>query len=161
MLSVRGNVSENGMPRFFKRQAMGVFDELDVIFRTHELVNFLKDASAKEAFDINKIIALGYSNGANIAGSNLLLYPDLLAGAILFRPMQPLQKPEATITQKHNPVFMSNGNYDPTIKVTDTKKYIDLLKSLSFNVEHHHLSASHGLTAEDVGLSVEWFKKNY
>ena len=159
VLSVRGNVSENGMPRFFKRLDMGVFDEADVIFRTHELKNFLDQVAVKEAFDINKIIALGYSNGANIAGSILLLYPNFLAGAVLYRPMLPIQNPEAVVAQKHTPVFTSNGSYDPTINIADTKKYIDLLKGFGFNVEDHYLSTSHGLTGDDLKLSVEWFKK--
>lgn len=161
VLSVRGNVSENGMPRFFKRLSMGVFDEADVIFRTHELVNFLKDVSAKEGFDEKKIIALGYSNGANIAGSLLLLYPEFLAGAIMYRPMQPFKNVEAVIAQKHIPVFMSNGNYDPTINTANTTKYVELLKGFGFHVEDHHLPTSHGLTDDDIRLSVEWFKKNF
>src|SRR6476620_276752 len=88
VLSLRGNVSEHGMPRFFKRLGMGIFDEKDLEFRTHEMAAFIRQLSEKEGFDLNKIIALGYSNGANIAGSLLLLYPGFLSGAILYRPMQ-------------------------------------------------------------------------
>ncbi len=89
VLSLRGNVSENGMPRFFKRLGMGIFDEKDLEFRTNEMIAFIKEISEKEGFDTSKIIALGYSNGANIAGASLFLQPNFLAGAILFRPMQP------------------------------------------------------------------------
>src|SRR5690625_1495254 len=89
VLSVRGNVSENGMPRFFRRIAEGVFDEEDLIFRTKELYEFLDEAAQKYGFDRNNIIAVGYSNGANIAASLLFHYEDALAGAILYHPMVP------------------------------------------------------------------------
>ena len=89
VLSVRGNVLENGMPRFFRRLAEGVFDEEDLIFRTKELNEFLDEASARYGFDRSNIVAVGYSNGANIAGSLLFHYRDALKGAILHHPMVP------------------------------------------------------------------------
>src|SRR5690625_1693656 len=89
VLSVRGNVSENGMPRFFKRLAEGVFDEEDLVFRTKELNEFLDEAAEKYGFDRNNITAVGYSNGANIAASLMFHYEDALAGAILYHPMVP------------------------------------------------------------------------
>src|ERR1700748_1507759 len=78
VLSLRGNVSEGGMPRFFRRLGMGVFDEKDLTLRTHELVALVQALALKEHFDPSKVIALGYSNGANIAGSALLMYPGWL-----------------------------------------------------------------------------------
>ena len=90
LLSPRGKVLENGMPRFFRRLAEGIFDLEDLVFRTNELADFVKDASKVYKFDLTKVIAVGYSNGANIAASVLLLHPGLLAGAVLFRPMVPL-----------------------------------------------------------------------
>jgi len=89
VLSVRGNVSENGMPRFFKRLAEGVFDEKDLIFRTKELYDFLDEAAEKYALDRANMYAIGYSNGANIAASLLFHYKDVLKGAILHHPMVP------------------------------------------------------------------------
>src|SRR5699024_11695027 len=89
VLSVRGNVSENGMPRFFRRLAEGVFDEEDLIFRTKELNDFLDNAAEENNFDRNNIIAIGYSNGANIAASLLFHYQDALRGAMLHHPMVP------------------------------------------------------------------------
>src|SRR6476659_6247575 len=71
VLSVRGNVLENGMPRFFRRLAEGIFDEEDLIFRTKELNEFLDEAAKEYKFDRNNIVAIGYSNGANIAASLL------------------------------------------------------------------------------------------
>ena len=167
VLSLRGNVSEGGMPRFFRRLGMGVFDEQDLAFRTHEMVAFIRELAARENFDPTRIIALGYSNGANIAGSALLLYPDFLAGAILYRPMQPFKEAAAfqagasPKTTRHTPVFMSNGCADPTIQPAATKAYAALLKNAGFDVTDYSLPAGHPLTRQDLQLSVEWFGKHF
>lgn len=162
ILSLRGNVSENGMPRFFKRLGMGIFDEQDLTFRTHEMVEFIKGLAGKEGFDSDKIIALGYSNGANIAGSTLVLYPDFLAGAILYRPMQPFKSIRDDVKNKTNtPVFMSNGLVDPTVKQADTVKYVGILKEAGFDVANYSLSTGHQLTREDLQLSVDWYKQHF
>lgn len=162
ILSVRGNVSENGMPRFFKRLGMGIFDEKDLDFRTDELVAFIKAAAVEEDFDSTKVVALGYSNGANIAGATLVKYPNFLAGAILFRPMQPFGKIEDTAeTQMCKPVFFSSGKADPTIEPYATPKYVQLLKDRGFKVDFHDLPTGHNLTVEDVNLSVEWLAENF
>lgn len=162
ILSLRGNVSENGMPRFFKRLGMGIFDEQDLTFRTHEMVDFIKGLAEKEDFDSTKIIALGYSNGANIAGSTLVLYPEFLAGAILYRPMQPFKKIDAELKNaKNTPVFMSNGVMDPTINQADTVSFVSILKTAGFNVANHSLSVGHALTREDLRLSVEWYQQHF
>jgi phospholipase/carboxylesterase len=162
VLSLRGNVSEGGMPRFFRRLGMGIFDEKDLAFRTDEMVHFIKELAVKEKFDANKIIALGYSNGANIAGSTLLQYPDFLAGAILYRPMQPFKEiPATAINTKKTPVFMSNGVSDPTIDPAATARYVDALNHAGFDVAAHNLQTSHGLTQQDIQLSVEWFGKHF
>src|SRR5688572_21722205 len=91
LLSPRGKVLENGMPRFFRRLAEGVFDEQDVIKRAHELADFIVEAG--NAYKLTKPIAVGFSNGANIAAAILLLRPEALNGAILLRAMVPLAKP--------------------------------------------------------------------
>jgi phospholipase/carboxylesterase len=162
ILSLRGNVSENGMPRFFKRLGMGIFDEKDLTFRTHEIVDFIKGLAEKEGFDSNKLIALGYSNGANIAGSTLVLYPDFLAGAILYRPMQPFKDIKADIKNtKNTPVFMSNGMVDPTVNQADTVKYVSILKNAGFDVANYSLSTGHQLTREDLQLSVDWYRQHF
>jgi len=162
VLSVRGNVDENGMPRFFKRLGMGIFDEKDLDFRTDELVAFVRDIAVKEGFDSSKVIALGYSNGANIAGAALVKYPDFLAGAILYRPMQPFSKIEdADKAQMCKPVFFSSGKADPTIQPFATPKYVQLLKDRGFKVDFHDLPTGHNLTMEDVKLSAEWLNENF
>jgi len=161
MLSLRGNVSEHGMPRFFKRLGMGIFDEEDLKFRTEEMVQFLIEISATEGFDPGKIIALGYSNGANIAGAALINYPDFLSGAILLRPMQPFKVLPSFESIRKTPVFMSSGKFDPTVNPSDTHSYVNDLKLAGFTVEHVNLNTSHNLTQEDISLAVEWYAKNY
>jgi phospholipase/carboxylesterase len=161
VLSLRGNVQEGGMPRFFRRLGMGIFDEKDLEFRSHELVAFVREIAGKEHFDTGKLVALGYSNGANIAGSILALYPDLLAAAILYRPMQPFRDMGSFTSRRHSPVFMSNGALDPTINPEDTERYVALLKDAGYRVSHHNLQAGHQLTQEDLALSVSWYKDNF
>ena len=161
LLSVRGNVSEHGMPRFFKRLGMGVFDEQDLAFRTDELLDFLKSAALKEGFDDKKVVALGYSNGANIAGAMLVNYPDALAGAILFRPMQPFKNlPEFTSTSNVQ-LFLSSGAMDPTVDPESIRGYVEALKKGGFEVNDLSLPASHNLTQQDVDLARDWFKKSF
>jgi len=162
VLSLRGNVSEAGMPRFFKRLGMGVFDEQDLKFRTEEMVAFITQLAEQENFDIKKIVALGYSNGANIAGSALLTHPDFLAGAILYRPMQPFKVVDKNIKNTNNvPVFMSNGKSDPTINPADTAKLVTSLTNAGYNLSNHLLPVGHQLVQQDIQLSVEWYKKNF
>jgi phospholipase/carboxylesterase len=158
LLSVRGNVSEHGMPRFFKRLGMGIFDEQDLNFRAEELLSFLKGMAVQEGFDITKVIALGYSNGANIAGAILVKYPEALAGAVLFRPMQPFKILPAFSSKMPVPIFFSSGTMDPTVDSRSTKAYMDALDRGGFNVNALSLPASHNLTQQDVDLAREWFK---
>jgi predicted esterase len=161
VLSVRGNVLEGGMPRFFKRLSMGVFDEQDLHFRTEELVHFIDELASKEGFDKNQIVALGYSNGANIAGGILMLYPELLAGAILLRPMQPLKQKTAFATTRQQPVFFSSGKYDQTVNPLATDQYIQLLKANGFQVTRYDVETGHQLTQQDLNLAVSWYQSNF
>jgi phospholipase/carboxylesterase len=162
VLSVRGNVLEGGMPRFFARLGMGVFDEVDVRFRTHELAKFLEQVSQKEGFDANQVVAVGYSNGANIAGSLLLLYPELLAGAVLWRPMQPLTKEVPVVqTSRRPPVFFNPGTRDPTVDPAATERYAALLAAAGFQLTRQDTPTGHNLTPADVDGAVEWFRRHY
>lgn len=162
ILSLRGNVQEHGMPRFFRRLGMGVFDEADVHFRTHEMVHFIKELAATEGFDAGKLIAVGYSNGANIAGAVLILYPELLAGAVLFRPMQPLGGIEDPFdTQRQQPVFMSSGTADGTVNPAATAAYAALLRANGFKVSTFDLPTGHNLVQQDITLAAQWIKENF
>jgi phospholipase/carboxylesterase len=160
LLSLRGNVSENGMPRFFRRLSMGVFDEEDLHFRTDEMVDFVKKLAQKEGFDSGKVIALGYSNGANIAGAALVKHPKFLAGAILFRPMQPFKEmPESGVNSI--PVFFSSGKFDGTTDTEKTGAYVKTLESNGFAVSFYNMPSGHGLTQQDVDLAGNWLIDNF
>ncbi len=161
VLSVRGNVSENGMPRFFRRLAMGVFDEKDVRFRAEELVDFLTKKGQELGIDTTKIIALGYSNGANIAGAILMLFPQFLAGAALIRPMQPLQAVHQFQTTLAQPVLITSGTQDFMTSPEDTLAYVQLLKANGFSVSHQALNTGHTMTQQDISLAAQWFRENF
>ncbi|TCC88515.1 alpha/beta hydrolase [Pedobacter frigiditerrae] len=161
ILSVRGNVTEHGMPRFFKRLGMGIFDEKDLSFRTQELIHFLRETSKKENFDINKVIALGYSNGANIAGAVLIDEPGLLAGAILFRPMQPYKQLPAFKAVNQAPVLLTLGQFDTTIDPDATNAYVTALQNNGFATTAMNLSTGHNLIQEDISLALDWYHKNF
>src|SRR6266852_6517247 len=120
LLSPRGKVLENGMPRFFRRVAEGVFDLDDLKKRTHELADFVVGASRHYKLAANHIVAVGYSNGANIAASMLLLRPEILHAAILFRAMVPLV-PDNMPDLSSVRVWIGAGNQDPIIAPSETQ----------------------------------------
>ncbi|WLR49504.1 alpha/beta hydrolase [Halobacillus litoralis] len=160
ILSVRGNVSENGMPRFFKRLREGVFDEEDLIERTDELNEFLDEASKEYGFDRNHIIAAGYSNGANIAGSLLFHYKDSLRGALLFHPMVPRRGIELP-DQSGLPVFIGAGENDPICPAQETKDLEELLTKAGANVTVHWERMGHQLTENEVKTAADWYKSQF
>ena len=126
ILSPRGKVSEYGAARFFRRLAEGVFDHEDLLFRTHELAEFVVAAAREYGFDPSKIVAVGYSNGANVAASTILLHPGLLQAAVLFRAMVPFE-PEVTPDLSGMPVFMAAGRMDRMIPQGNTQRLADIL----------------------------------
>jgi predicted esterase len=155
ILSPRGRVLERGMPRFFKRLAEGVFDIEDLKERTAELADFITASAAKHQFSIVNVIAVGFSNGANIAGALLLLRPDTLGGAVLFRAMVPLT-PETLPNIPATPVLISNGKMDPLVSVEETERLAALLRSGGADVTVSWQNASHELTDRDVITAREW-----
>ena len=155
LLSPRGKILENGMPRFFRRLAEGVFDLEDLKKRTHELADFVTSASQHYELDDKKIVAVGYSNGANIAASMLLLRPEILPAAILFRAMVPLV-PETQPELSTRSVFISAGAFDPIVSPSSTRELVDLLRQSGANVDIRFLQSGHELTAEDVDLAREY-----
>jgi predicted esterase len=156
LLSPRGKVLENGMPRFFRRLAEGVFDEEDLIRRTHELAGFVAAAAKEYAFDATRVVALGYSNGANIAGGLLLLHPRTLAGAALLRPMVPLI-PKTLPDLKGKPIFIGAGNHDPIVPVANTRKLVALLERAGADVSLLAEETGHNLTEETIEGARQWF----
>jgi phospholipase/carboxylesterase len=154
LLSPRGKVLEGGMPRFFRRLAEGVFDEEDVRFRAGELADFV--AQARKAYGLEAPIAVGFSNGANIAAAMLMLRPEALAGAALLRAMVPLsEQPQADLTGKR--VLMVSGAMDPIIPAENSKRLATSLTASGAEVQHEILPAGHNLSQTDLQLLVKWF----
>jgi phospholipase/carboxylesterase len=157
LLSPRGKVLENGMPRFFRRLAEGVFDEADVRRRADELADFVGEA--RELYGLPAPLALGFSNGANIAAAILLLRPETLAGAVLLRAMTPLgQNPGADLSGK--PVLILSGAADPIVASADAARLSTLLRNDGAMVEHRTLQAGHGLTQSDAALAKAWIDQH-
>ncbi len=153
LLSPRGKVLEGGMPRFFRRLTEGVFDEADVRRRAGELADFI--AEARVAYDLPAPIALGFSNGANIAAAVLQLHPQALAGAILLRAMVPLSDPpEADLAGRK--ILMLSGAVDPIVPAANSARLADILTRSGAHVRHQVLPVGHGLSQADLGLSQEW-----
>ena len=155
ILSPRGKVLEFGAPRFFRRLAEGVFDHEDLVFRTHELAEFVEAASEEYGFDNRKLVAAGYSNGANIAGSLILLHPGLLRAAVLLRAMVPFE-PEVTPDLSGMPVFMASGRRDQMIPPDNSQRLADILGGAGADVDLRWRDTGHGLTYEEVAQAKEW-----
>jgi phospholipase/carboxylesterase len=158
VLSVRGNVLENGMPRFFRRLAEGVFDEEDLLNRTKELNEFLDEAAVKYEFDRDNIIAIGYSNGANIAASLLFHYQNSLKGGILHHPMVPrrgIDLPDLTGKK----VFIAAGTNDPICPPSESSELQSLLENANAEVVLHWENYGHQLTRQEVEAAAKWYRK--
>jgi phospholipase/carboxylesterase len=154
LLSPRGQVMEGGAPRFFRRLAEGVFDEEDVVRRAGDLARFV--AEGRAAYGIAAPLALGFSNGANIAAATLLLHPDALAGAALLRPMVPLSNPlEVGLGGK--PVLILSGVADPIAPPDNVARLEAMLRRSGATVSHEAMPASHGLTRPDLAAVAAWY----
>ena len=155
LLSPRGKVLENGMPRFFRRLAEGVFDEDDVRARADELAAFI--ALARRRYDLAAPIALGFSNGANIAAAILYRKPETLAGTVLIRAMLPLADlPSGDLSNK--PVLILSGASDPIIPTGNAAGLAETLIKAGARVTHRVVPAGHGLTQADVQIATEWLE---
>ena len=157
-LSPRGKVSEYGAPRFFRRLAEGVFDHKDLLFRTHELAEFVEIASEEYGFDRSKLVAVGYSNGANVAASTILLHPGLLRAAVLFRAMVPFE-PDMTPDLSGMPVFLAAGRMDRMIPPDNTQRLADILAEAGADVDLRWRDTGHPLTYEEVGKAKAWLSE--
>jgi predicted esterase len=154
-LSPRGKVLERGMPRFFRRLAEGIFDIDDVKLRTGELADFVGEAAAHYGFDATRVIAVGFSNGANIAGSLLLMRPTVLHAAVLFRAMVPFV-PELVLPLTATPVLVSNGRVDPLVTADETERLVALLREAGAHVTLEWQSSGHNLTPADLATARAW-----
>jgi phospholipase/carboxylesterase len=158
ILSPRGKVVENGMPRFFERLADGVFDDADVIRRADQLADFLLKTAPQYGCDVETLVGFGYSNGANIAAAILLQRPEVFSSAVLIRPMLPLQ-PRTLPDLTGKPVLILQGLRDTVIPPHSTRDLIDLLKQSGACVEVATVEAGHEIIPSDLEEAGRWFKK--
>jgi phospholipase/carboxylesterase len=158
LLSPRGKVLEGGMPRFFRRLAEGVFDEQDLRRRAQELADFVEEA--RNAYGLEAPVALGFSNGANIASALLLLRPAALAGAALLRPMLPFaDPPKADLAGK--PVLILSGSMDPIALPSHAPRLLKLFEEAGAVVRSESLPAGHGLSQADVTIAKAWIEEAF
>ncbi|NLC94470.1 MAG: alpha/beta hydrolase [Bacilli bacterium] len=160
ILSVRGNVKEAEMNRFFRRLSPGVFDLEDLDVRTRELYDFINEASRKYGFNRKKVIAIGYSNGANIAASMLFTIENALLGAILLRPMVP-RKDKELVTNSNTSIFIAAGLYDNICPPEETNELVSYLKVKNKEVRLEWIKANHRLTYDELLLIKEWYNERF
>jgi phospholipase/carboxylesterase len=156
ILSPRGKVLESGIPRFFRRLAEGVFDIEDLKFRTHELADFVEGASKVYKFNLGDVISIGYSNGANIASSLLLIRTEIITSAVLFRAMVPFM-PEKVPNLSGKNIFIGAGQYDPIVPREQTETLFDLFKKAGANVVlHFQENSGHELGYDEISAAKDW-----
>ena len=160
ILSVRGKVLENGMPRFFRRLKEGIFDMEDLNLRTNELAEFILNSSSVYELELERIIAVGFSNGANIGASLLLRRPEVLSGAILFRAMVPfIPKVLPDLSNKH--VLLSEGLHDPIVSREEAQNLLKLFMRTHSDAALEWQDSGHNLVQEDIVASRRWLERNF
>jgi phospholipase/carboxylesterase len=155
LLSPRGKILENGMPRFFRRLAEGVFDLEDLKTRTNELADFVAAAVRHYKLAADHVVGVGYSNGANIAASMLLLRPEIMRATILFRAMVPLV-PDKMPDLSSVHIWIGAGDQDPIVPASETKRLAELLRRAGADVTIRFAEAAHGLTNDDLEAAHDW-----
>ncbi len=155
IVSPRGNVLENGAPRFFKRLAEGVFDPKEVRSRAEELARFIRGAVVTYRLDPTRVFALGYSNGANIASTVMLVEPGILQGAVLFRPML-VYEPSEKSDLAGSAVFISAGRMDPIVPAASVERLAELFEAAHAEVTLKWQLAGHNLVPSEVREAAEW-----
>lgn len=155
ILSPRGNVLENGAPRFFRRLAEGVFDPKEVRSRAEELARFIRAAVLTYRLEAGRVFALGYSNGANIASTVMLTEPGILQGSILLRPML-VYEPTVKNDLSGSAVFISAGRMDPIVPTTSVERLVSLLEAAHADVTLKWQLAGHSLVPSEVRDAAEW-----
>ncbi|MFH0883490.1 MAG: alpha/beta hydrolase [bacterium] len=155
LLGIRGRVKEGSSNRFFRRIREGVFDEKDLVARAHELAGALDDAQAEYGFEPDRVIAVGYSNGANMAASLLLLHLETLGGAILFRAMMPLE-PETIPAVEGKWIAILEGESDPWAPADQGERLAEILRNGGAEVKFSIRTGGHDLTEQDITIASEW-----
>lgn len=157
LLSPRGQVLEHGMPRFFRRLAEGVFDHEDLVARTAQLAAFVQASAKQYAFDPQRVVAVGFSNGANIAAAMMLLHPHVLAGAILLRPMVPFVA-EQMPSLAGRRVLVAAGRSDPIVPARQSEVLAEMLRGAGADVTLHWSPGAHGLERADLAAATAWWQ---
>lgn len=160
ILSPRGKVLENGMPRFFRRLSEGVFDIEDLKIKTHELADFIQKCSLHYKFDLSQTIAVGFSNGANIATSMLFLRPEVIQGVILFRAMVPFI-PDSLPNLLNKKILLSAGVQDPIVSRNETENLYRLFQKTNAITTLKWQPSSHNLIQEDILVAKSWISNNF
>lgn len=160
LLSPRGKVLERGMNRFFRRVTETVFDQEDLLFRTGELVQFIASGARYYGLDTSRVVAVGYSNGANITGSLLFRQPEVLAGAVLLHPMVPFE-PETLPVLQGKPIFIGAGTNDPICQPSNTNHLVELLKASGAEVSLHWHNSGHSLSNAEIEEARLWIAERY
>jgi phospholipase/carboxylesterase len=157
LLGVRGNIDENGLNRFFKRLRPGVFDIENLYYETENLSNFIEKFVDDEAFNIDEVVLLGYSNGANILGSLLLRKNLAIKAAILMHPMVPTR--EVLISNpKETKILITAGVNDSMVPVAETKELFDILAKNYKNSTLEWFNQGHGIGKQEIDFIKEWYK---
>jgi phospholipase/carboxylesterase len=157
ILSLRGEVNENGQNRFFKRKAMGIFDEVDLTLRTHQIHEDIIELSKEYSFDLSKTYALGYSNGANMIASILFIYNDLFFKSALLHPMFPIEHNGPNL--ENHEVFISAAQNDSICPFNKAIRIKEHLESKNSKVRLFETYQGHQLTQEEFRAIKNWFKK--
>jgi predicted esterase len=157
LLGVRGKGLENGMPRFFRRFREGVFDVDDLMRRTNELAEFIDTAAEHYGFSKRHFIAVGYSNGANIAASLIFLHPHYLAAGVLFRAQVPFT-PDLVRNFSELSVFLAGGMRDPIVARDQTEQLAAILESGGADVSMFWHRGGHELGEDDIDAARTWLR---
>ena len=155
LLSPRGKVLEHGMPRFFRRLAEGVLDVPDLLAKSHDMAGFVQAAAKEHGFDPARVVAVGYSNGANLAASVLLQRPEALAGAVLLRAMVPYE-PERAPDLAGKRVLLLAGRRDPYSGGAATERLAGIFRGAGAQVDVRVAEAGHEMAQADVAAAREW-----
>lgn len=155
LLSPRGKVLENGMPRFFRRLAMGVFDVEDLLARTSELARFVDQSVKDYSLDPGQVVAVGYSNGANIAASLLLRHPEVLSGAALLHAMPPFQ-PDELPDLSGKPILLTAGRHDQMVPGDQAELLAGLYRKAGADIRLEWMPGGHELTQQEVQAATDW-----
>jgi len=155
LLSPRGKVNEGGALRFFRRIREGVFDQEDLKLRTEELAKFVEGAAEAYALDRQRVVAVGFSNGANIAASLLLRRPGLVRHAVLLSPMVPFE-PDSLPKLKGTSVFIGAGRSDTMVPAAQTERLVSLLRAAGADVAVHWEAGGHSIAPAEISAVQKW-----